>query len=113
MAQWGFEGACLHWELGEQTCLAEKSPSHGSTKGSPIFALSLVPWALWGGWDHDTGSCPPLVHTAAMHSPHLCSSEVSKPSCDTAEHGVREGDREAKVGLNHCPGLNRAKFGLF
>lgn len=28
------------------------------------------------------------------------------------EDGVREGDPEAKVGLNYCPGLNRAKFGL-
>lgn len=26
MARWGFEGAYLHWEPGEQTCLAETIP---------------------------------------------------------------------------------------
>lgn len=55
---------------------------------------------------------PSQAHCSPAHS-SLCSSEVSKPSCDAAEHGgVGGGDPEAKLGLNHCPGLNRAKFGL-
>ena len=53
MAQWGFEGAYLHRELGEQTCLteAETEPTSWKCQGgwSLVFALSPAPWTLWGG----------------------------------------------------------------
>lgn len=44
MAQWGFEGACLHWEPGEQTCLAGTEPIPWKYQVEPI--LHPVPCAM-------------------------------------------------------------------
>lgn len=117
MAQWDFEGAYLHWEPGEQTCHAETEPIPWKHHGgwSPLFALSLVSWALWGGWGRDTGPCPPSRHTAAMHTPPSAALRFPKLAVvlqSTVQDGVGERDPEPKLGMNHCPGLNKAKFGL-
>ena len=62
MAGWGFEGAYLHGELGEQTCLteAETEPISWKCQGgwSLLFALYPTLWTLWRGWDHGTGPVP-------------------------------------------------------
>lgn len=44
MAQWGFEGACLHWEPGEQTCPAGTQPI--PWKYQVELTLCLVPCAI-------------------------------------------------------------------
>lgn len=112
MAQWGFEGACLHWEPGEQTCLAGTQPIPWKFQVEPTLCpvpCVMGPVGRVASWHRPLS--PSQAHCSHAQS-SLCSSDVSKPSLDVAEHRVRERDPEAKVGLNHCPGLNRAKFGL-
>lgn len=95
MAQWGFEGGCLHREPGEQTCLAETEliPWQHQRGLEPTLCPVPVPWALWGGWDHDTGLCPSPRHTAAMHNPPSAALTFPNPPVT-----LRDGAR-CKMGL--------------
>lgn len=117
MAQWGFEGAYLLREHGEQICLtaAETEPISWKHQGGRSLLFAPAPWALWGGWDHGKGPCLPPRHIVATCSPQIAALKFPNSHMmlqSTVHDGVGGGGPETKLGLNHSPGLNRAKLGL-
>lgn len=104
MAQWGFEGGCLQGAWGAVLPCRDRAHPMETPRGPGTHSLPcpLCHGPYGEGGIMTQGLVPSQAHCSHAQS-SLCSSDISKPSCDTArwsmaQDGVGKGDPETKAG---------------